>query len=230
MKLSKSLLEVNIKGLCDHHQLDYNEFMSDVEVDDVNEMTIYDLQAICDEYEIDLFALMFKPLFQPKIWKNKIKQIKLLILDVDGVMTDGGMYATESGDQFKKFNTKDGMAIIHLTKSDFQVGILSSGFKAEAVTERAKLLGIQHCTVTREPKIDVLKKLCSELKIELNNVAMIGDDINDLEVIKAIGFSACPANAVQRVKTEVDIILNNNGGEGCVREFIDNFLLQEPIG
>ncbi len=230
MRLSKSQLEHNIKGLCDENGLDFQDFLSDIEVDDVHEMSIYDLQAICEEYDLDLFALMFKPMFQPRFWKDKAKRTKLLVLDVDGVMTDGGMYQTESGDQFKKFNTKDGMAILHLTKSDFQVAIISSGFKAEAVTERAKLLGIQHCTVTRKPKIDVLKSICEELKIDLKEVAMIGDDINDLQVIRAIGFSACPRNAVQKVKSEVDIILNTNGGEGCVREFIDNFLLTEPIG
>lgn len=229
MPLSKSLLESNLKGLCELHQHDYVQFLADMDVDDVYELTVYDLQAICEEYELDLYGLMFKPLFQPRMFKEKLQAIQLLILDVDGVMTDGGMYQTESGDQFKKFNTKDGMSIIHLTKSDFQVAILSSGFKGSAVQERAKLLGIQHCTVSREPKLDVLERICADLSISLNQVAMIGDDINDLPVIRKIGFSACPADAVQVVKSSVDVILNKKGGEGCIREFIDNYLLSEPI-
>ena len=144
-------------------------------------------------------------------------------------MTDGGMYFTESGDQFKKFNTKDGMAIIHLTKKNFQIGIISSGFKGEAVTKRAEMLGIQHCTVNREPKMDTLKTLCESLNIGLENVAMIGDDINDLEVMKNCGIAACPKNAVQSVKSNADIILSLNGGDGCVREFIDQYILEEPL-
>lgn len=230
MKLSKVQLEVNLRGLCDEHGIDFVEMLADLEVDDVYELSIYSLQAICEEYGLDLYGLMFKPLYQPRLWKEKLKAIKLLILDVDGVMTDGGMYQTESGDQMKKFNTKDGMAILHLTKNDFQVGILSSGFKGEAVQARAKLLGIQHCEVTRKPKIDLLQDLCEKLDIQLSEVAMIGDDINDLPVIRKIGFSACPADAVQVVKAEVDVILEKKGGRGCVREFIDNYLLEKQIG
>jgi 3-deoxy-D-manno-octulosonate 8-phosphate phosphatase (KDO 8-P phosphatase) len=230
MKLSKTQLEVNLKGLCDHYGHDFQQFLSDMDVEDVYELSIYSLQAICEEYTLDIQSLLFKPLFQPRLWKEKLAEIKLLILDVDGVMTDGGMYQTESGDQFKKFNTKDGMAILHLTKNDFQVAIISSGFKGEAVSARAKLLGIQHCTVSRDPKTEVLDKLCTELSISLNQVAMIGDDINDLPVLRKIGFSASPADAVDVVKSEVDVVLSKKGGEGCVREFIDNYLLQKPIG
>ena len=223
------LLESNLRGLCDQMGLDYHAFLQDMNVDEPNELNIYDLMAVSEEYELDLYSLLFKPMFRPNAWKNKIEEIKLLILDVDGVLTDGGMYASENGDQMKKYNTKDGMAILHLTKSNFQVGIISSGFKGEAVKARAELLGIQHFYLGRDKKIDILKGFCEKLEIELNNVAIIGDDINDLEVIRNIGFSACPADAVQIVKANVDVVLNKKGGEGCVREFIDHILLQTPI-
>lgn len=223
------LLESNLRGLCDKYGLDYQAFLSDMNVEEPHELTMYDLIAITEEYEIDLYALLFKSLFRPHMYKAKIEAVKLLILDVDGVLTDGGMYATESGDQFKRYNTKDGMAIIHLTKSDFQVGIISSGFKGEAVKERANLLGIQHFYLGRDKKMGILKEFCAKLEIELKNVAIIGDDINDLEVIQNVGFSACPADAVNRIKSNVDIVLNKKGGEGCVREFIDEWLLNEPI-
>ncbi|MFA7274493.1 MAG: HAD family hydrolase [Crocinitomicaceae bacterium] len=223
------LLETNLRGLCDHFGLDYHAFLQDLNVDEPNELTLYDLMAVSEEYEIDLYSLLFKPMYRPHLWKTKLEAIKLLILDVDGVLTDGGMYASENGDQLKKYNTKDGMAILHLTKSDFQVGIISSGFKGEAVKQRADLLGIQHFYLGRDKKIDILKGFCEKLNLDLKNVAIIGDDINDLEIIKNVGFSACPSDAVQVVKANVDIVLNKKGGKGCVREFIDHILLESPI-
>ena len=223
-------LEENIRGLCDKFGLDYLELLSDIGIDSVDEMTVSDLEVVCEEYETDLNSLLFSHTFKTNDLKAKIAKIKLLVIDVDGVMTDGGMYFTESGDQFKKFNTKDGMAIIHLTKSNFQVAIISSGFKGEAVTKRAGMLGIQNCTVSRAPKIETLTRLCEEQGISLENVAMIGDDINDLEVMQKIGFSACPRDAVNRIKKNSTIILNKKGGEGCVREFIDEYLLETALG
>lgn len=223
-------LEENIRGLCDKFGLDYLELLSDIGIDSVDEMTISDLEVVCEEYETDLNSLIFSHTFKTNDLKVKIAKIKLLVIDVDGVMTDGGMYFSESGDQYKKFNTKDGMAIIHLTKSNFQVAIISSGFKGEAVSKRAEMLGIQNCTVSRTPKIETLSRLCEEQGIGLENVAMIGDDINDLEVMQQIGLSACPRDAVNRIKKNSTIILNKNGGEGCVREFIDEYLLETSIG
>ncbi len=222
-------LEKNIRGLCDKFGLDFEEFLADLEVESVDELSVSDLEVICDEYEVDLHALLFNHPFKSNHFKDKLAKIKLLVVDVDGVMTDGGMYFTENGDQMKKFNAKDGMAIMHLTKNDFQVAIISSGFKAEAVQKRAEMLGIQHCSVSRDPKMETLKAICSDLKIGLENVAIIGDDINDLEVMKNVGFSVCPADAVHVVKSNVDIILNKKGGEGCVREFIDHYVLSSPL-
>jgi len=222
-------LEQNVKGLCSKFGIDYNEFLNDLDVDNVSELTIYDLEAVCEEYEVDLLSLLFKPMYRPDLWSKKLDKIKLLVLDVDGVMTDGGMYYTESGDQFKKYNTKDGMAIQHVVKSNFQVAIISSGLKAEMVKARAELLGIQRCYVGRDPKIQILEGYCKEMGIGLENVALVGDDINDLEMIRKIGFSACPSDAVNAVKTQVDIVLSRKGGEGCVREFIDTYLLKQPL-
>lgn len=222
-------LEQNIRGLCDKFGLNFDSFLEELDVDHVNELSIYDLEAIAEEYVIDLNALLFKNSFKSNHLKSRLENIKLLVLDVDGVMTDGGMYFTESGDQFKKFNTKDGMAILHLTKSDFQVAIISSGFRGESVHRRAEMLGIQHCTVSRDSKMDTLNKLCSTLGIGLENVAMIGDDVNDLAVMKKIGMAACPRDAVNSVKQVCDIILTLKGGQGCVREFIDQYIFDEPL-
>jgi len=150
--------------------------------------------------------------------------IKFLVLDVDGVMTDGGMYYTESGDQFKKFNTKDGMAIKIAQKNGLKIGFLSSGTTKHIIQNRAKTLGVEFVHVGTEPKIDILQKWCSELGITTKNVAYVGDDINDLEVLDVVGFSGCPADAIEEVKTKVNVILERKGGDACIREFYDRHL------
>lgn len=224
-------LDQNIRGLCSKFGLDFQSFLEDFQVDSVSEIPLVELEALTEEYEVDLQALLFKPLFKNEMLADKLAKIKLLILDVDGVMTDGGMYYTENGDQFKKFNTKDGMGIMHLIKEgSIHVGIISSGFKGEVVKQRAEMLGITRCYVGRDSKISVLESWCEELQFELEEVAIVGDDINDLTVIRKVGFSAAPKDAVEVVKKEVDLILSKKGGEGCVREFIDNYLLNNPLG
>lgn len=222
-------LEQNIKGLCSKHGIDFNSFIGDLEVDAVEELSVFDLEAICEEYEVDLFSLLFKPLYKTAALQKKLDKIKFLVLDVDGVMTDGGMYVSENGDQLKKYNTKDGMGIIHLTKSGFQVGIISSGFTDSMVQKRAELLGIQKCYVGRESKLEILTSWCTEQAIKLDEVAFIGDDINDLPVLKKVGIAACPSDAVVSVKSSAHVVLSSPGGAGCIREFIDAFLLNEPI-
>lgn len=222
-------LEQNIKGICDRHGLDYVDFLDELDVDHPNDLSIYDLEAIAEEYELDLSALLFKHTFRSAELKKTLENIQLLILDVDGVMTDGGLYFTDEGDHIKKFNAKDGMAIAQLTKRGFQVGIISSGFSGTAVERRAKMLGIQHCSVNKEAKITRLRNICASLEIDLNQVAMIGDDINDLEIFEVCGFSACPSDAVQIVRDNVDLVLSSKGGKGAIREFVDEYLLEERL-
>lgn len=222
-------LEQNIKGLCAKFGVDFYQMLQDFNVDGVTELSILDLEAIAEEYEVDFYSLLFKPLFIFDHLKSKIERIKLLVLDVDGVMTDGGMYYTESGDQIKKYNTKDGMGIMKAQEKGLICGIISSAFTDKMVLNRAEVLKIEHVYVGREQKITVLKQWCEALSITLDQVAIIGDDINDLSVMREVGLRACPKDAVQEVKKEVDIVLTKNGGTGVVREFIDNFLLSEPI-
>lgn len=216
-------LEQNIKGLCAKFGLNFDDLLNDFQVDSVYELSIVDLETIAEEYELDLQALLFSPLYDNDFISKKLSSIKLLILDVDGVMTDGGMYYTENGDQFKKFNAKDGMAIMHLRKKGFPVGIISSGFSGEAIRKRAEILNIDLCYIGRDPKLGVLQTWCSDLGISLKEVAIIGDDINDLEVMQQVGFSACPADAVVEIKKQVDLILTQKGGKACIREFVDNY-------
>ncbi|AEA45586.1 3-deoxy-D-manno-octulosonate 8-phosphate phosphatase, YrbI family [Fluviicola taffensis DSM 16823] len=222
-------LEQNIKGLCAKFGVDFYEMLKDFDVDGVTELSILDLEAVAEEYEVDFYSLLFKPLFVFDHLKSKIEKIKLLILDVDGVMTDAGMYFAESGDQMKKYNAKDGMGIMKAQEKGLLCAIISSAFTDKMVLNRAEVLNIKHVYVGRDQKITILRQWCEELSISLSQVAMIGDDINDLSIMREIGLSACPKDAVQEVKKEVDIVLTKNGGAGVVREFIDNFLLSEPL-
>lgn len=223
-------LEQNIKGLCTKFGVDFYQLLSDFQVDGVGELSMLDLEAFAEENEVDLYSLLYKPLFMVEHLKPKIAKIKLLILDVDGVMTDAGMYYTESGDQIKKYNAKDGRAIIEAQKAGLKIGIISSAFTDQMVMHRAKTLKIERVYVGEKSKLEVLDIWCKELGISHEEVAMIGDDINDFSVMDVVGVRFCPADAVQVVKHKVDVVLNLKGGEGCVREMIDNYLLERPLG
>ena len=155
-----------------------------------------------------------------------IPKIKLLILDVDGTMTDNGIYVDEKGIESKKYNAKDGVGIYELIKNNVKVGIISHSEKGDGIKSRASYLGINHCHVGNEPKEEILKKWIKKLEINLEDVAFIGDDINDLSIINIVGFSACPNDSSDPVKRKVSLILNTKGGYGCVREFSDLYLTQ----
>ena len=157
--------------------------------------------------------------------KQKSK-IKFLSLDVDGVLTDGGIYISEEGTVTKKFNVKDGVGIRNALSQGIEVGFITAGVRGhKLVQERAKMLGVKYVHSGKNEKLDVLKKWCKKLKINLDEVAHVADDTNDINILSAVGLSACPADSVEKVKKIAKIILKKKGGEGCVREFIDNYLL-----
>ena len=149
---------------------------------------------------------------------------KTFIFDIDGVLTDAGMYYTEEGDEFKKFNAKDGLAIRQVKQRGINTGIISHGYNSKIVSRRAERLHIELVEVSQTPKLQTLNKWCGELNISPMNVCFIGDDINDEDILRAVGFSACPGDAVNDVKNMVHVVLNKKGGEGCVRELIDLYL------
>ena len=220
------VLNTNIERYLKISGRELNQFLEEYNVAKVVDLKLSDLQQFCSKENLDLVNLMSYSMF---VDQSKLQSIQLLILDVDGVLTDAGMYFTENGDQIKKYNAKDGMAIRALDKFGIQVGIISSGFKLEVVKARADLLKIEHLYVGRDPKMEILTNWCEKLGISFDEVGIIGDDINDLEVMKNVGFSASPADAVPVVKEHVDLVLQKKGGEGCVREFIDYYLLKEPL-
>ena len=157
--------------------------------------------------------------------KNKIK---FLSLDVDGVLTDGGIYVSDNGAVSKKFNVKDGVGIREAISKGIIVGFITAGVRGhKLVEERAQMLGVKYVHSGKDEKLDVIKKWCKELNIKLEEVAHIADDTNDLNILSAVGISACPSDSVKEVKAIAKIILKKKGGDGCVREFIDKYLLND---
>lgn len=157
-----------------------------------------------------------------------MKNIRLFLTDVDGTLTDGGMYYTADGDVMKKFNARDGMGLQLLQKAGIKVGIITSE-DTQLVKRRAEKLGVDFLVQGKRDggKLAACADICESLAISLNEVAYIGDDVNCVEILKAVGHRACPADAMPEVKSIPGIrVMNLKGGEGCVREFA-NIILNE---
>lgn len=151
-------------------------------------------------------------------------KIKLFATDVDGTMTDASMYYTEDGIELKKFNFRDGMGFKLLREAGIKTAIITSEASA-MVKKRADKLKVDYLSMGSWEKLDFVKNICKDLDITLDEVAYIGDDINDIELLQAVKYKACPNDAVKKVKEVEDIIiLENKGGEGAVREFIELLL------
>lgn len=153
-------------------------------------------------------------------------KIKLFLTDVDGVLTDAGMYYTESGDEFKKFNTHDGMGFQLLREAGIKTGIITTE-NTKIVERRAAKLKVDYLYQGKGfgNKLSAALEICEKENISIKEVAYIGDDINCLELLNAVGIAACPANALPKVKSINNIIhLERKGGDGAVREFIELLL------
>lgn len=156
--------------------------------------------------------------------------IKVFLTDVDGVLTDAGMYYTESGDEFKKFNTHDGMAFSLLREVGIKTGILTSE-NTKIVERRAHKLRADYLYqgIKGDGKLTAAREICKLEGISLKQVAYIGDDINCIPLLRSVGVSACPSNAVNSVKEIPGIIkLRAQGGDGAVREFVEHILNSTP--
>ncbi len=148
------------------------------------------------------------------------RDIKLVLSDVDGVLTDAGMYYSETGDELKKFNTRDGKGFELLKNRGYEVGIIT-GEDTQIVSRRARKLKVDHLFQEASDKLSIISNLVKKLGITLDNVAFIGDDLNDLELLKAVGLSFCPSNGHAENKRVVDVICERGGGEGCFREMAE---------
>ncbi|ETI67539.1 KdsC family phosphatase [Neobacillus vireti] len=156
----------------------------------------------------------------------KKSEIKLIVLDVDGVLTDGNLLIGSNGVEFKSFHVKDGMGISLVRFYGIKVAIIT-GRKSESVQIRSRELNIDFLYEGIANKEEILYEIITLLEIDLKNVCYIGDDINDLPVIKLVGYSAAPQDAVEIVRKSVDYICKYNGGNGAVREVIDLILAEQ---
>lgn len=149
--------------------------------------------------------------------RTLLQKIKLLAMDVDGVLTDAGMYYAESGDEWKKFNTRDGMGVKLIQAQGLVTAIITME-QTQIVARRGKKLNIPEVFQGITNKAEVLSLLSRKYDISFQEMAYIGDDVNDLPALRLVGLSAAPADCVEEVRSVVDYVCQKKGGEGAVRE------------
>ena len=192
-----------------------NRVSGKIKAVEMNEDTFFEIDEPNDWIIIE--ALMKKNGMEEK---DDVQEIKMFLTDCDGCLTDGGMYYSEKGDELKKFNTRDGMAFKLLREKGIITGIITSE-NVELNKRRAEKLKLDILETGCTNKVETIKKLCKERNIATENVAYVGDDINDLEVIKMVGLGCCPADAVAVVRNAAKVITKAKGGEGVIREVVD---------
>ena len=152
--------------------------------------------------------------------------IKLVLLDVDGTLTDGGIYRGNNGEELKRFNVKDGYAIVNAQKLGIEFGIIT-GRKSELVEIRAKELKIKYLYQGISEKTVILEEIMKKDSLSKEEIAYMGDDLNDLLIMKQVGLSGTPKDAVDEVIQVADFVSKKNGGSGAVREFIEYILKKD---
>ena len=165
------------------------------------------------------------PLLELRWWflQQQLRQIKLLVLDVDGVLTDGGLWFDAEGRLLKRFDVRDGLGIRLLLQNGMQLAFLSGG-QAGATEVRARQLGIQHCLVGIKDKPAALSALQKQLKVSAMETAFLGDDLNDLAVRPVVRLLLAPADACRPMRIGADAVLQRRGGDGAVRELAERLL------
>ena len=154
--------------------------------------------------------------------------IEVIVLDVDGCMTNGQIIYTNSGDELKAFNVKDGFAIVQWLRLGKKAAIIT-GRGSKIVEYRAKELGIEYLYQCVQKKEEAVRELSQRLGIGLEQFAAIGDDLNDYKLLQAVGISFAPNDAIEYIKSSVDVVLQADGGKGAVREMIEYILKAENL-
>ena len=169
---------------------------------------------------------MTLPGWNQLVWwrlRRQLNDVQLLVLDVDGVLTDGGLWFDAEGQLIKRFDVRDGLGIRLLQQAGVQIAFLSGG-RGGATEVRARQLGIDHCLVGIKDKPAALTALQAELGVTATGTAFVGDDLNDLAVRPVVGLLLAPADACQAVRRRADAVLNQPGGHGAVRELAERLL------
>ena len=152
--------------------------------------------------------------------KKCLSSVKLLVMDVDGVLTDGGIYYTDNGQEIKRFNVKDGRGLKMLREYDVNLAIISAS-NSSSILHRAKILGIINVFIGIEDKLKVLVKLCNTLGLSFSEVAYVGDDINDLTVMRKVHCPLTVNNAIPEIKESAVYVTKKRGGQGAIREICE---------
>ena len=155
--------------------------------------------------------------------KKRLKKISLLVLDVDGVLTDGGLFYDGNGEILKRFDARDGLGIKLLQENNIEIAFLSGGSSSSTIS-RAQHLGVKHCFCQVKNKQIVIEKLKNNLNLKKIQIAYVGDDLNDLTLRNNVSLFISPANADKTIKSKSNITLKNKGGNGAVREIAELIL------
>lgn len=155
-------------------------------------------------------------------------KIKLIVLDVDGTLTDGGIYYDSQGNEMKRFDVKDGLGIKVGLAAGLEFAVIT-GRESPMVERRVRELGIRHLIQGTQKKVPALRKLAEERDLSLDEIAYMGDDLNDLPAMRLVGVRACPADADKQVRELCDYVSKQNGGHGAVRTFIQEILTNTGI-
>ncbi len=153
---------------------------------------------------------------------------KLVITDIDGVWTDGGMYYDNFDNEFKKFNTSDSAGVLFLKLLNIPTVIIT-GENSNIVKRRADKLQIKHCYLGVKNKLQLVENLLLDFNLTWSEIAFIGDDINDLKVLEKVGFSSAPENAPVYIKNAVNYVTHKKGGEGAFRDFVEKILHENDL-
>ena len=156
-------------------------------------------------------------------YKTKLKDINTFIFDVDGVMTDGTVILSSSGEMVRKMHTKDGLAIRMAIDAGFNIAIISGG-NSEMVKDRMNYLGVKDVFLKVHDKIEVYENYMIMNQVEAKNVLYMGDDLPDYEVMTKVGLPTCPQDACEEIKSISEYISDKKGGDGCVRDVISQVL------
>jgi len=158
-----------------------------------------------------------------KNYKTLLPNIKTFIFDVDGVLTDGKILITNEGELLRSFDTKDGYAMKCALVQGYKIAIITGG-RNQGVEERFKELGLYDIYMGAHHKLDAFQDLLDNYDLDPETILYIGDDVPDIPVMEKVGLGCCPADAVSDVKAMADYVSHKNGGEGCVRELIEQVL------
>ena len=198
-----------------------NRVSGNIKAVEMNEDTFFEIDEPSDWVIIE--ALMKKNGITAS---KEIPEIKIFLTDCDGCLTDGGMYYSEHGDELKKFNTRDGMGFALLHKKRIVTGIVTSEI-VDLNRRRAQKLKLDVLEAGCRDKVAAVKVLCEKYNASLENVAYIGDDINDLDVIKIVGYGCCPADAMPQIREAAKYVTKAKGGEGVIREVVERIIGEE---